>query len=238
MKDYEDHIDISELFIFYKYENNNRIIVYASSYLEAKYAIMQIYPRGVNIFNLNEYLLQKVPTDKLFEILNIEKDIYVGYQFILTEYEYSKLEPYIINKSNSIIHHQKVLTKQFIKDNGCNTSLLPSTKEFINNLQEAAINKESLKNQINQLLTVVGDIWYITLVGSTGLEYIFGKSRLQCQNLINDETKKYNILNNPKLLINDVNEITANEINLYKIMVDCIKTNNINKFPFSTLKYE
>ena len=106
---------------------------------------------------------------------------------------------------------------------------MPSTKEFINNLQEATINKESLKNQINQLLTVVGDIWYITLSGQTGLEYIFGKSRLQCQNLINDETKKYNILNNPKLLINDVNEITANEINLYKIMVDCIKTNNINK---------
>ena len=157
---------------------------------------------------------------------------------ILTEYEYSKLEHYIINKSNSIIHHQKVLTKQFIKDNGCNTSLLPSTKEFINNLQEAAINKESLKKQINQLLTVVGDIWYITLVGPTGLEYIFGKSRLQCQNLINEETKKYNILNNPKLLINDVNEITSNEINLYKIIVDCIKTNNINKFPFSTLKYE
>ncbi len=220
MKDYKDHIDTSELFIFYKYENNNRIIVYASSYLEAKYAIMQIYPFGENIFNLNEYLLQKVPTDKLFETLNIEKDIYVGYQFILTEYEYSKLEPYIINKSNSIIHHQKVLTKQFIKDNGCNTALLPSTKEFINNL------------------TVVGDIWYITLSGQTGLEYIFGKSRLQCQNLINEETKKYNILNNPKLLINDVNEITSNEINLYKIMVDCIKTNNINKFPFSTLKYE
>ena len=88
------------------------------------------------------------------------------------------MEPYIINKSNSIIQHQKVLTKQFIKDNGCNTSLLPSTKEFINNLQEAAINKESLKKQINQLLTVVGDIWYITLVGPTGLEYIFGKSRL------------------------------------------------------------
>ena len=35
MKDYKDHIDTSELFIFYKYENNNRIIVYASSYLEA-----------------------------------------------------------------------------------------------------------------------------------------------------------------------------------------------------------
>ena len=34
--------------------------------------------------------------------------------------------------------------------------------------------------------------------------------------MINEETKKYNILNNPKLLINDVNEITANEINLYK----------------------
>ena len=54
--------------LVHKYENNNRIIVYASSYLEAKYAIMQIYPFGENIFNLNEYLLQKVPTDKLFEI--------------------------------------------------------------------------------------------------------------------------------------------------------------------------
>ena len=237
MKDYKDHIDISELYIFYKYENNNRIIVYASSYLEAKYAVLQFYPFGENIFNLNEYLLQKIPTDKLFEILNIEKNIYIGYQFILTEHEYAKLEPYIINKSTSMIQHQKVLTKQFIEANGGDATLLPSTEEFINNLQEITINKKSLKNQINQLLTVVGDIWYITLHESTGFgyKYIFGKSRLQCQNLANKETKKY-IFNNPKLLIKDANEITDNEINLYKIMVDYIKTNNIKKFPFSTVQ--
>ena len=158
MKDYKDHIDTSELFIFYKYENDNRIIVYASSYLEAKYAVLQFYTFGEKIFNLNEYLLQKIPTDKLFEILNIDKDIYIGYQFILSEYEYAKLEPYIINKSTSIEQHQKVLTKQFIEDNGGNPKLLPSTKEFINILQKTTINKESLKQQINQLLNVVGDI--------------------------------------------------------------------------------
>ena len=90
MKDYKDHIDTSELFIFYKYENDNRIIVYASSYLEAKYAVLQFYTFGEKIFNLNDYLLQKVPTDKLFEILDIEKDIYTGYQFILSEYETTK----------------------------------------------------------------------------------------------------------------------------------------------------
>lgn len=234
MKDYKDHIDTSELFIFYKYENDNRIIVYASSYLEAKYAVLQFYTFGEKIFNLNEYLLQKVPTDKLFEILNIDKDIYIGYQFILSEYEYAKLEPYIINKSTSIEQHQKVLTKQFIEDNGGNSKLLPSTKEFINILQKTTINKDSLKNQINQLLNVVGDIWYVTLDGLTGMEYIFGKSRLQCQNLANKENKKYNTLNNPKLLINDINEITTDEIKLYKIMVDYIKANSINKFPFST----
>ena len=238
MKDYKDHIDTSELFIFYKYENDNRIIVYASSYLEAKYAVLQFYTFGEKIFNLNEYLLQKIPTDKLFEILNIEKDIYMGYQFILSEYEYAKLEPYIINKSASMVQHQKVLTKQFIEDNGGNSKLLPSTKEFINILQKTTLNKESLKQQINQLLNVVGDIWYVTLDGLTGLEYIFGKSRLQCQNLANKETKNYTTLNNPKLLINDINEITTDEIKLYKIMVDYIKANNINKFPFSTFKYE
>ena len=48
----------------------------------------------------------------------------------------------------------------------------------------------------------------------------------------------YTTLNNPKLLINDINEITTDEIKLYKIMVDYIKTNNINKFLFSTFKYE
>ena len=101
-------------------------------------------------------------------------------------------------------------------------------------MQKTTINKESLKQQINQLLNVVGDIWYVTLDGLTGLEYIFGKSRLQCQNLTNKETKTYNTLNKPKLLINDINEITTDEIKLYKIMVDYIKTNNINKFPFST----
>lgn len=233
MKDYKDHIDTSELFIFYKYENDNRIIVYASSYLEAKYAVLQFYTFGEKIFNLNEYLLQKVPTDKLFEILNIDKDIYIGYQFILSEYEYAKLEPYIINKSTSIAQHQKVLTKQFIEDNGGNSKLLPSTKEFINILQKTTINKDSLKNQINQLLNVVGDIWYMTLDGLTGSEYIFGKSRLQCQNLANKENKN-TTSNKPKLLINNINEITTNEIKLYKIMVDYIKTNNINKFPFST----
>ena len=133
-----------------------------------------------------------------------------------------------------MVQHQKVLTKQFIEDNGGNSKLLPSTKEFINILQKATTNKESLKQQINQLLNVVGDIWYVTLDGLTGSEYIFGKSRLQCQNLANKETKN-TTSNKPKLLINDINEITTDEIKLYKIMVDYIKTNNITKFPFSTL---
>ena len=100
-------------------------------------------------------------------------------------------------------------------------------------MQKTTINKESLKNQINQLLNVVGDIWYMTLDGLTGMKYIFGKSRLQCQNLANKENKN-TTSNKPKLLINDINEITTDEIKLYKIMVDYIKENNITKFPFST----
>lgn len=232
---------VSRLFIFYKKLNkkpNDRIIIYAESYIEAKEMLFSINVYADQTYDLIEYQLQHVLTEKLFEICKIDAN-YFSIPFIVSEYEYDKLNPYIGDKQQSQMQHTKVLTKKYldILSPEIKTNMY-STGEFVNLLQENADLHVRFKKEIKNMLNTVGDIWFIR-IGSVNkpCNYIYGKSRYQCLKIAKDlDIKEY--YNNPELLISfsgrDYNNITTKDLDNYKIMISYMKTHNIKKFPFIT----
>lgn len=242
MKNYKDSVDISNLYIFYKKYNQDRIIVYADSYLEAKNLILAFYSQNSNDneYCLTEYVLQKVMTDKLFKIMDIDRKEYEGYPFIVNEYEYNKLLPYIINKSDSKINHNKVLTQEIAERFGGGKSM-PSSEEFIDALKETAIYNDRIKQEIKQMLLKYGDVWFMEIRHRRGAfkasvtDYVYGKSRLQCKTLAKDIGTEFELCNvEPKLLIKEVNYISKEDIENYKNFITNIRNNNAKKLPFTT----
>lgn len=236
---------LSKLFIFYKKLNknqNDRVIIYADTYIEAKELLFAYNAYADQIYNLTEYKLQHVLTDKLFEICKIDEE-FIGYPFIVAEYQYMKLEPYINDKQFSDIQHTKVLTKNLcdvlspeIKTNTY------STGEFVNLLQEKTDLNIKYKKEIKSMLNTVGDIWFIKIGESNKLcTYIYGKSRYQCLKIVKDlDIKDYHT--QPELLIkytgNTYDNIVNTDINNYEIMVSYMKKYNIKKFPFITSNHK
>lgn len=234
------------IFIFRQYDSHVRIIIYAESYLEAKETLFDLNPWADRVYNILEYKMYSVDDVIYHDTLGIEYDM-GGYPRIISEDEFKELEKNkaILDEQFKNIHNTKVLTKKFA---GENTNLL-STKEFVGQLKNHAESVRKIKNSIYQMMNIVGDIWfeefYIKGLGLGNKYIVYGKSRYQCKKTL--ETLKNDFKDNritsydkQELLIeyDNGNELTQSSIEKYNKMIEFMKENNINKFPFSTYKEE
>jgi hypothetical protein len=231
------------IFIFRQYDSQKRIIIYAESYLEAKETLFDLNPWADRVYNILEYKMYSVDDTIYHDTLGIEYDM-GGYPRIISEDEFKELEKNkaILDEQFNNIHNTKVLTKKFA---GENTNLL-STEEFVGQLKNRAELAGKTKQNMYRMLSVVGDIWvkeFKTKYLNNGPRYrVYGKSRYQCEKFLNDLIEKTNInfenSCSAELLIKDFNDFTENDVSNYTMMIDYMKENNINKFPFSTYKEE
>ena len=231
------------IFIFRHYDSQKRIIIYAESYLEAKEALFEFNPWADKTYNILEYKMYRIDYQKFFDILGIEKDMR-DYPRILSESELELLtkNKVILDAQFNTIHNTHVLTKKFA---GENTTLL-STEEFIGQLKNHAESVCKTKKSIYQMMRVVGDVWVkefnIRFLSGRPHYRVYGKSRYQCEKFLNNLIEKTNInFENScptELLIKDFNNFTENDVSNYMMMINYMKENNINKFPFSTYKEE
>ena len=231
------------IFIFRQYDSQIRIIIYAESYLEAKETLFELNPWADKVYNILEYKMYRVRDDVYRDTLGIEHDM-IGYPRIISEDEFKELEnnKAILDEQFNNIHNTKVLTKKFA---GENTNLL-STEEFVGQLKNRAESVGKTKQNMYRMLSVVGDIWvkeFKSKYLNNGPRYkVYGKSRYQCEQFLNNLIEKTNInFENSwptELLIKDFNDFTENDVSNYMMMIDYMKENNINKFPFSTYKEE
>ena len=180
---------------------------------------------------------------KFFDTLGIESDMR-DYPRIISESELKLLtkNKVILDAEFNTIHNTHVLTKKFA---GENTNLL-STEEFIDQLKNHVKLIDKTKRNIYQMMNIIGDIWvkeFKIKFLSGGSHYkVYGKSRYQCEKFLNDLIEKTNInfvTEWPiELLIKDNNNFREVDILKYQTMIEYMKENNINKFPFSTYKEE
>ena len=231
---------MSKLYIFYKkYKTNERVIIYADSYMEAKDTLFALNNYADLIYDLNEYKLQHVNTEKLFKELHLD-ETYDGYPYILTEENYKNLEDAIIDKLFSNIHNAHVLTKKISgnmnEDNKiCNS--LYTLDEFKRSLQQMQDNRERQKNGISNMMDHVGEIWYTKIYPSNlrlGPEnYVYGRSRKEVLDTLNEYNE--NIKNKDVyLLITSYPNYTMDDLKRYEKFVTYIKEHNIKKLPFIT----
>ena len=64
------------IYIFYKYEKNERIIIFALSYIEAKEALYSLNSYADHIYNLTEYKMYDIDMQKYCDILGIDVNDY------------------------------------------------------------------------------------------------------------------------------------------------------------------
>ena len=234
------------IYIFRQYDSNKQIIIYAESYIEAKETLFEFNPWADKTYNIFEYKMFNIDTDKFWEVLNIDESGY-GYPRILSKKEYEILRDnkVILDEQYKNINNTRVLMK---KDASENFPLL-STEEFVNKLKNHADTIDKHKKNIYQMLNVIGDIWYeefyIKGLGLGNKYIVYGKSRYQCKKTLEklkSEFKDNRITsyNKQELLIEDnySDDLTPNDIERYDNMVNFMKENNIKKFPFITYKGE
>lgn len=230
------------IYIFRQYDSEKQIIIYAESYLEAKETLFEFNSWADKTYNILEYKMYNIDTDKFWEVLNIDENGY-GYPRIISKKEYEILRDnkVILDEQFKNLHNTRVLMK---KDASENFPLL-STEEYVNKLKNRADNIDRHKKNIYQMLNVVGDIWYEEFyVKGNNLKnkyIIYGKSRYQCKKILEklkDEysDNRFTSYNKQELLIenNYTDDLTPRDIERYDKMIEFMKTNNIKKFPFTT----
>ena len=234
------------IYIFYKYEKNERIIIFALSYIEAKEALYSLNSYADHMYNLTEYKMYDIDMPKYCDALGIDVNDY-DFPKIISEKEFTKLldSGAILDKQFKDIHNTKLLTKQFFENNNSSYPAMTAT-EYKKTLEELGNNISNHKKNIYHMLEVVGDIWveYFYVQGlSLGNRYTaYGKSRYQCHKAIEELQKKYEnkftSYNKQELLINYFGTLERYDIKRYDDMVEFMKKNNIKKFPFTTYKEE
>ena len=230
------------IYIFRQYDSDKQIIIYAESYIEAKEILFDFNPWADKTYNIFEFRMYDINTDKFWEVLNIDDNGY-GYPRILSQKELQLLKDnkVILDEQFKNIHNTRVLMK---KDSTEKFPLL-STEEFVNKLKNHADVIDKHKKSIYQMLNVVGDIWYeefyIKGLGLGNKYIVYGKSRYQCKKTLEELKDEYpdnriTSYNKQELLIenNYSNDLTPNDIERYDNMINFMKENNIKKFPFTT----
>lgn len=233
---------MSTLYIFYKKNKfNERVIIYANSYLEAKETLFALNNYADLVYDINEYRYQHVDTVALYNELKLN-DTYEGYPYILTEENYKNIEKSIEDKTFSNIHNTKVLTKGmadhlYADDKKCNS--LYTLEEFKRSMQQMSESKEKQRNEINSMIDHIGDVWYAKIYPNNlrlGPEnYVYGRSRKEVLDALNEYDEKYKKLQNDVyLLITSYPNYTMDDLKRYEKFVNYIKEHNIKKLPFIT----
>ena len=236
---------MSTLYIFYKKnKTNERAIIYANSYLEAKETLFALNNYADIVYDLNEYRYQHVDTEKLYAELHLD-DNYEGYPYILTEENYKNLENYIKDKQFSCMHNTHILTKKLANELSGEESSnkyvkypLYSLTEFKNLLWTASDNNKNKKKAISDMIDHIGDIWYTTLEKKLRVgpeNYVYGKSRKEVlDTLIKMDERYKDERPEIKLLIVSYPNYTEDDINRYDKFVSYIKDHKIKKLPIIT----
>lgn len=242
---------MSTLYIFYKKDKfNERVIIYANSYLEAKEALFALNNYADLIYDLNEFKCQHVNEEKMYEELKLNEE-YEGYPYILTEENYKNIENSIIDKTYSNIHNTHLLTKKYANnlgmcDNSSNNNPLYTTEEFVSLLKEHSEEKKKTLNSIESMIKNIGDVWFAKYKSNVNTNYItamytdkyvYGHNRYEVINELKrlSEDNKNKIDNfDTYLLISSYPNISSNDIKRYKDFVTYIKNHNIKKLPFTT----
>lgn len=232
---------MSTLYIFYKKDKfNERVIIYANSYLEAKEALFALNSYADLVYDINEYKYQHVDTVALYNELKLN-DTYEGYPYILTEENYKNIEKSIEDKTFSNMHNTHVLTKGMadrigIDDKKCNS--LYTLDEFKRSMQQMTENKEKQRNMIDDMINHIGDVWYTKLESPLRLgpeNYVYGRSRKEVLDTLNEYDEKYKDLQKGVyLLITSYPNYTNDDLKRYDKFVTYIKEHNIKKLPFIT----
>ena len=216
------------IYIFRQYDSDKQIIIYAESYMEAKETLFEFNPWADKTYNIFEYKMYNINTDKFWEVLNIDESGY-GYPRIISKKEYEILRDnkVILDEQFKNLHNTRVLMK---KDATENFPLL-STEEYVNTLKNYADHISKHKKEIYKMLNVVGDIWfeefYIKGLGLGNKYIVYGKSRYQCKKTLEKLKDEYSdnritSYNKQELLIEDNygNELTKLSIERYDKMVE------------------
>lgn len=232
---------MSTLYIFYKKDKfNERVIIYANSYLEAKEALFALNNYADLVYNINEYRYQHVDTVALYNELKLN-DTYEGYPYILTEENYKNLEKSIEDKTFSNIHNTHVLTKGMadrmgVDDKKCNS--LYTLEEFKRSMLQMTESKEKQRNEIDSMIDHIGDVWYTVIKTPLQLgpeNYVYGRSRKEVLDTLNEYDEKYKELQKGAyLLISSYPNYTTEDLKRYDKFVTYIKEHNIKKLPFIT----
>lgn len=209
---------LSTIFAFKDNTNNMQMFIYACSYLDAKKALLQ-YSNADNDFDFNKYNVYKIDTDKLFDVLGLDK-CYTNYQYRITDSQFKSLKKHFIDSKKG--KNVQTLTRNLAESlmNTTDSQLL-TTKEYVNRLSEYTESLIKTKHEILQMLKYVGDIWFIR----NNDKIVYGKSRYQ----VSDDPMNY-----PKLLIEALRyeDISQSDINRYNEMKRYIIEYNAKKFPF------
>ena len=234
---------MSTLYIFYKKDKfNERVIIYANSYLEAKEALFALNSYADLVYDINEYKYQHVDTVALYNELKLN-DTYEGYPYILTEENYKNIEKSIEDKTFSNMHNTHVLTKGMANhmgadDNKCNS--LYTLEEFKRSMQQMTENKEKQRNEIDSMIDHIGDVWYTVIKTPLRLgpeNYIYGRSRKEVLDTFNEYNKDINhegLYKGVYLLISSYPNYNVDDLTRYEKFVTYIKEHNIKKLPFIT----
>jgi len=234
---------MSTLYIFYKKDKfNERVIIYANSYLEAKEALFALNNYADLVYDINEYRYQHVDTVALYNELKLN-DTYEGYPYILTEENYKNLEKSIEDKTFSNMHNTHVLTKGMadrmgIDDKKCNS--LYTLDEFKRSMQQMAESKEKQRNEIDSMIDHIGEVWYTVIKTPLLLgpeNYIYGRSRKEVLDTFNEYNKDINhegLYKGVYLLISSYPNYNIDDLARYDKFVTYIKEHNIKKLPFIT----
>lgn len=234
---------MSTLYIFYKKDKfDERVIIYANSYLEAKEALFALNNYADLVYDINEYRYQHVDTVALYNELKLN-DTYEGYPYILTEENYKNIEKSIGDKTFSNVHNTHVLTKGMadhmcVDDKTCNS--LYTLEEFKRSMQQMSESKEKQRNEINSMIDHVGEVWYTVIKTPLRLgpeNYIYGRSRKEVLDTFNEYNKNINhegLYKEVSLLITSYPNYTADDLKRYDKFVTYIKEHNIKKLPFIT----
>lgn len=83
-----------KLYIFTKNSNESRIIIAAESLNEAKELLFGFDTYADYTYNLNNFEIEFANSDKVYEIVDIDKN-YQSAPFFINEHQYDKLKPYI-----------------------------------------------------------------------------------------------------------------------------------------------
>ena len=106
--------NIIHLFCFYKKnKTNKRIMIAASTYLEAYDFLIEFNSFANKIYDTSEYRSYDINKETLCRICNIDKD-YEGYPYFISEEKFEELKKHIVNYDFSNMHNTKTLTENVL----------------------------------------------------------------------------------------------------------------------------